>query len=204
MDNENITYKDKTIILEEAKIICGSDIENEINCYRTEFFTYNIDELFCNAEAFTSHKEIFKILSPYIIRHITKPLYRNKNYIFIFSLEEKTDDSIKISHIEIKLSWQRDHIRLKPLSESLTNEIENMDENIFSDTRDDIKLVIIAQEVATLGNSVEQPEQKINKNKTFKNEECVVCLLNPSNILFCSCGHICICSKCLSNNIKNR
>ena len=69
-----------------------------------------------------------------------------------------------------------------------------MDENIFSDTRDDIKLVIIAQEVATLGNSVEQPEQKINKNKTLKNEECVVCLLNPSNVLFCSCGHICICS----------
>ena len=33
MDNENITYNDKTIILEEAKIICGSDIENEINSY---------------------------------------------------------------------------------------------------------------------------------------------------------------------------
>ena len=74
-----------------------------------------------------------------------------------------------------------------------------MDENIFSDTRDDIKLVIIAEEVATLGNSAEQPEQKINKNKTFKSEECVVCLLNPSNVPFCSCGHICICSKCLPN-----
>ena len=74
-----------------------------------------------------------------------------------------------------------------------------MDENIFSDTRDDIKLVIIAQEVATLVNSAKQPEQKINKNKTFKNGECVVCLLNPPNVLFCSCGHICICSKCLSN-----
>ena len=35
-----------------------------------------------------------------------------------------------------------------------------MGENIFSDTRDDIKLVIIAQEVAALGNSAEQPEQK--------------------------------------------
>ena len=180
MDNENITYNNKTIILEEAKIICGSDIENEINCYRTEFYTYNIEELFCKAEAFTSNKEIFKILSPYIIRYITKPSYRNKNCIFIFSLEEKTDDSIKISDIEIKLSWHGDDIRLNPLSESLTNEIEN----IFSDTRDDIKLVIIAQEVATLGNSAEQPEQKINKNKTFKNEECVVCLLNPSNVLF--------------------
>ena len=88
MNNENITYDDKTIILEEAKIICGSDIENEINFYRTEFYTYNIDELFCNAEAFTSNKEILKILSPYIIRHITKPLYRNKNYI-LFSLSKK-------------------------------------------------------------------------------------------------------------------
>ena len=97
MDKENITYNNKTIILEEAKMICGSDIENELNCYRTEFYTYNIEELFCNAEAFTSNKEILKILSPYIIRHITKPLYRNKNYIFLFSLEEKTDYSIKIS-----------------------------------------------------------------------------------------------------------
>ena len=48
MDNENITYNDKTIILEEDKIICGSDIENEINYCRTELYTYNIDELFCS------------------------------------------------------------------------------------------------------------------------------------------------------------
>ena len=32
----------------------------------------------------------------------------------------------------------------------------------------------------------------INANKTFKTEECLICLENKPNVLFCGCGHLCV------------
>ena len=43
-------------------------------------------------------------------------------------------------------------------------------------------------------------QKVINIDKTFKTEECVIRLLTKPNILFCNCGHICICNEC--NKIK--
>ena len=40
----------------------------------------------------------------------------------------------------------------------------------------------------------------INEEKTFKNDLCTICLERIPNVLFCLCGHICICEKC--NEIK--
>ena len=36
----------------------------------------------------------------------------------------------------------------------------------------------------------------INSSQTFKSVECVICLTNRPNVLFCNCGHIAICSEC--------
>ena len=37
---------------------------------------------------------------------------------------------------------------------------------------------------------------KINTVQTFKSNECVICLTNQRNVLFCNCGHIAICEEC--------
>ena len=42
----------------------------------------------------------------------------------------------------------------------------------------------------------EEKLKRINEEKTFKFDECVICLTEPSNILFCNCGHLCLCTKC--------
>ena len=36
----------------------------------------------------------------------------------------------------------------------------------------------------------------IKAEKTCKEDKCVICLTNPPNILFCNCGHICVCEEC--------
>ena len=41
----------------------------------------------------------------------------------------------------------------------------------------------------------------INSFQCFKSEECVICLTNPPNVLFCNCGHLCYCSEC--EKLKN-
>ena len=43
----------------------------------------------------------------------------------------------------------------------------------------------------------EKEELSINDFKTFKLEQCVICLEEEPKVLFCNCGHICICEKCL-------
>ena len=39
-------------------------------------------------------------------------------------------------------------------------------------------------------------EKLINSIRTFKFDECVICLTNQPIILFCNCGHIPICTEC--------
>ena len=36
----------------------------------------------------------------------------------------------------------------------------------------------------------------INLFKIFKSDECIICLTNQPNIIFCNCGHIPICTEC--------
>ena len=39
-------------------------------------------------------------------------------------------------------------------------------------------------------------KQIINIEKTFKEDNCVICLEKQPNVLFCNCGHLCVCEKC--------
>ena len=36
----------------------------------------------------------------------------------------------------------------------------------------------------------------INLFKIFKSDECIICMNEKPNILFCNCGHLCECDKC--------
>ena len=49
----------------------------------------------------------------------------------------------------------------------------------------------------------EKEELSINDFKTFKLEKCVICLEEEPKVLFCNCGHICICKKCLVRRFDN-
>ena len=44
----------------------------------------------------------------------------------------------------------------------------------------------------------------INSTQTFKSEECVICLTNPPQVLFCNCGHIPFCSECEKLKTSNK
>ena len=43
----------------------------------------------------------------------------------------------------------------------------------------------------------------LNKYKIFKLEECAICLQEEPKVLFCDCGHLCICKKCLVCRFDN-
>ena len=51
-----------------------------------------------------------------------------------------------------------------------------------------------------------EPEQTRNYDalQSFNSNECVICLTNPPNVLFCNCGHLCFCSECERKKISNK
>ena len=58
---------------------------------------------------------------------------------------------------------------------------------------------------------MEERKERINLEKSFKSSECVLCLTNPPNVLFCNCGHICdevkgldVCPVCKNENYIKR
>ena len=48
-----------------------------------------------------------------------------------------------------------------------------------------------------LDRNKKEEELTINDLRTFKIEQCVICLENIPNVLFCNCGHICVCESCI-------
>ena len=64
-----------------------------------------------------------------------------------------------------------------------------------------------------LGGIKDEPEREIDENEepriinasqSFKSNECVICLTNPPNVLFCNCGHLCLCSECERKKNSNK
>ena len=39
-------------------------------------------------------------------------------------------------------------------------------------------------------------KKPINSIQTFKTGDCVICLTKPPQVLFCNCGHLCVCTEC--------
>ena len=52
-------------------------------------------------------------------------------------------------------------------------------------------------------NDESEDEFPINDFKTFKSDQCVICLEKEPKVLFCNCRHICICEKCTSHRYDN-
>ena len=49
---------------------------------------------------------------------------------------------------------------------------------------------------------IEEEEETINELKTFKFDNCVICLENKPSVLFCNCGHLCVCKECIKRFTK--
>ena len=57
---------------------------------------------------------------------------------------------------------------------------------------------ILIKDINTDDQDDEMPIIKnININRTFKLDECVICMEYIRNVLFCECAHICLCEKCI-------
>ena len=58
---------------------------------------------------------------------------------------------------------------------------------------------LIVSHIEPISEDEKEPDEEpkiINPSKIFKSDECIICMDNKPNILFCNCGHISICTEC--------
>ena len=96
-------------------------------------------------------------------------------------------------------------LRLEELVVVTNDFLDQLDHEIYNAHREDLNLwgvepfnIIICIERQNI--SQVDNEKVIKVDKIFKAKECVICLSTKPNVLFCSCGHLCICNEC--NEIK--
>ena len=59
---------------------------------------------------------------------------------------------------------------------------------------EDLLLLDYEDEIEEETQEKQKEEKKINTSKSFKSDDCVICMDTPPNVL-CNCGHICICEN---------
>ena len=62
---------------------------------------------------------------------------------------------------------------------------------------------LILEEEALILEEEEEEELLINDSRTFKLEQCIICLEKEPKVLFCNCGHICIFDECFVKKLDN-
>ena len=75
----------------------------------------------------------------------------------------------------------------------------------LTEEEEELRLSLIRAEAAEEEDSDGETEEElsINDSRTFKLEQCVICLEKEPKVLFCNCGHICICDECFVKKLDN-
>ena len=195
MDSETFTMRKN--LLEEfykervkftiSKIEIHQD-NPEINIYE------HVNDIFFKTHInFTSKKflirEFYNHLKPiicYAYSYTVKKKFFHENFILI------EDNTI------INYSFEDDNneLYIKNLKVVLTSHYDFQDEDydFYFEALDELEqnneLLVSHTE------PINEEEKIINDTQTYKSEECVICLSNQPNILFCNCGHLCLCTEC--------
>ena len=163
-------------------------VDQDINVY-----SYINDIHFTTHIKFTEDKfligDLYKNLKPVLTYALSYTRLRKfYNDEFILSEDhtiinynyEYVDKELYIKDLEVILKTHYDFYDADyDLYFSVLAELENKNELIVSRTE-----------------PIPEDPKVINLFKIFKSDECIICMANQPNIIFCNCGHLCYCVKC--------
>ena len=180
--------------------------EIEIVQYNPELNIYeNIDELLFKTVVTLKRDnfliyDFFKHINPIIYyaysytswrKYIKDDFILKQLFTYFSFLYEKDNNEYYIKGVKIVLNsaYYLNHEDYE-FYFYVISELENNNELIISHT----ELTFEDEEEPTLED--EEKPKIINLFKIFKSDECIICMDNKPNILFCNCGHLCECEGC--------
>ena len=168
---------------------------------------YNIDEVLnkTNDECFYYPKRIFSLLLP----HMAKIIHRNPGLKSIFCFGLHQNDPYQNPHdvqtigkdIEVEVEFETPLGVIKNDIKDIVNNMEDRRYCFAEELKEGVRLTVVKIEILKVNADV----ISMNGEKTFKQDKCMICLNNEPNVMFCNCGHLCICSTCRKSlNDKNK
>ena len=170
---------------------------------------YNIDEVLnkTNDDFIYYPKNFFSLILHHMIEIIKGQGYCRKS-IFCFGLhqndpyENPYDYQVMNKDIEVELDGLETPLNM--VLNNIKDIVNDMDDRGFcfmDELKEGVRLTVVIIEILKVNEDV----ISMNGEKTFKQDECMICLNNEPNVMFCNCGHLCICSTCRKSlNDKNK
>ena len=171
-------------------------LSKNINNQYTEMVIseYDLEEtldLFNNVSY--SPKEIYTRILDHLYEILGRNIH-NTQAIFSFSIHQNTDENdYEIIEKDIQVEAKDSSITIEIVFEKIKNIIQYMQDTRYTlkhCLNPDLHLTFVKHEIHN------SKENIINKEKIFKSNSRVSCTESNPNILFCNCGHLCICIKC--------
>ena len=188
----------------------------QLNIQQTFITEYDITEVINNFDYDVRYypKRIYIRIIDHMIRfmhniHDILGLTKTK---FVFSIRKHhiLSPQIRPLSTDIVVDWGRYETTEITAYNKILDIINNMHDSGFLNETEELdvtspRLVIIGRSLYGESNFTPIQIKITNQEKTFKTEECMICLDKEPNVMFCSCGHICICSTCRTNLVnKNK
>ena len=211
---DSITHDDITITLDEFTTFCDmKEMFPPEDMGFNEIAKYELSEVFPEIDKNNPRKkDVYVKLIEHMYSFITKnERYYDKDLLFGFGLEEIDNETYKSIDKDIKVTWDGtfDFVSTNSLFHYIEDQVGEMfeedddeEEEEEEKNENNFKLVIQVHDLFIKPDETYEPYEIYNKNKTFKQEECCICMANKPNILFCNCGHICICEEFFTGSGK--
>ena len=101
--------------------------------------------------------------------------------------------------IEVEIEFETQTETIERLINDCINNMEDDNFSLMEELNYSVTLTVVKIEI-----SKNDQISIINAKNTYKEDNCIVCLSNKPNILFCNCGHLVVCEECFKrlNNSK--
>ena len=140
-----------------------------------------------------------------LLQHMTQIIYDDPGLKskFCFGLNQK--DPYQNPHniqtmgkdIEVEVDFFAPTFSFDLIKNNINDIVNSMEDNrvwFMNELEEGVRLTVAKIEMLGEGEIINT--KSTNGEKTFRQEKCVICLEEIPNVLFCLCGHICICEKC--------
>ena len=185
----------------------GNDIPNYVHIYRTNDKVISENSVTLLNETKPLLLYIFSCLrtreGEYINKKVIIKLYFKNTNIILYKGSNFTisNELAPLKHIENHLDFLKTAGHYMSFHKSFSLRIYFIDHSdYYNFYNESPHYEEFYAESGDFDYSDNEDNININNTKTFKNNICIICLERIPKVLFCSCGHICICEKC--NKIK--
>ena len=196
-----------------------TDIEYEDSCAEGMTYHFNTDVVEDGSKiGIDTPSNLYNKMIPfirYIISKMKNELPDPYSGIFNIYLSKNFCESTRVVHFELTYNFTFEDIHLLEYISRYNESLFKTPFNIYvkatcyfglkirrstEDEEDEEEESDESDESEESNESKDKDEDgaiTINEIKTYKTDECVICLENKNNVLFCNCGHICVCKKCI-------